>query len=208
MGTRLWQLGALAPLTEPLRTVALPFMEDLYTALQQHVQLAVLEGSEAVIVERLSTPSAVGLVSQVGGGLPLHCSAVSKVLLAHGDEARFDAVVERGLDRFTPHTITDSARLRGELADCRRTGTAIVRGGLSPGADSVATRIMDAEGRVVGALSVVVRSGSVSLTAAVPSVVTSGLGISRRLRWTPNVGVRDGNGGRSFNGDQGSARMR
>jgi DNA-binding IclR family transcriptional regulator len=199
VGTRLWQLGTLAPLTEPLRTVALPFMEDLYTALQQHVQLAVLEGSEAVIVERLSTPTAVGLVSQVGGGLPLHCSAVGKVLLAHGDGRLFDAVVERGLDRFTRRTVTDPIELRRELGDCRRTGTAIVRGELTTGADSVATRIMDAEGRVVAALSVVVRSGSVSLTAAVPSVVTSGLGISRRLGWTPDVGVRAELAAHSFN---------
>ncbi len=208
VGTRLWQLGTLAPLTEPLRTVALPFMEDLYTALQQHVQLAVLEGSEAVIVERMSRPDAVGLVSGVGGGLPLHCSAVGKVLLAHGDAGLFDAVVERGLDRFTPQTIIDPLHLRRELGDCRRTGTAIVREELTPGGDSVAARIMDAEGRVVAALSVVVRSGSVSLTAAVPSVVTSGLGISRRLGWNPDVGVRDGNNCRSFNGDRGSAHTR
>jgi DNA-binding IclR family transcriptional regulator len=208
VGTRLWQLGTLAPLTEPLRTVALPFMEDLYTALQQHVQLAVLEGHEGVIVERLSTPSAVGLTSGVGGGLPLHCTAVGKVLLAHGDAATFDAEVERGLERFTPQTVTDPAQLRRELADCRRTGTAIVRGELTPGADSVATRIMDGEGRVVAALSVVVRTGSVLLTAVTPSVVTSGLGISRRLGWTPNVGVRDGSGSRSFNGDRGSVATR
>jgi DNA-binding IclR family transcriptional regulator len=190
VGTRLWQLGTLAPLTEPLRTVAQPFMEDLYAALHQHVQLAVLEGHEAVVVERLSTPDAVGLVSQVGGGLPLHCSAVGKVLLAHGDAALFDALVARGLDRFTPRTVTDPVRLRRELGDCRRTGTAIVRGELTTGADSVATRIMDAEGWVVAALSVVVRTGSVSLTAAVPSVVTSGLGISRGLGWAPSVSIR------------------
>jgi DNA-binding IclR family transcriptional regulator len=208
VGTRLWQLGALAPLTEPLRAVALPFMEDLHTALQQHVQLAVLEGPEAVIVERLSTPDAVGLVSQVGGGLPLHCTAVGKVLLAHADGALFEALVERGLERFTPQTVTDPAQLRRELGDCRRTGTAIVREERTAGGESVATRIMDGEGRVVAALSVVVRSGSVSLTAAVPSVVASGLGISRRLGWTPNVGVRDGNSCRSFNGDRGSARTR
>ncbi len=208
VGTRLWQLGTLAPLTEPLRTVALPFMEDLYTALQQHVQLAVLEGREAVIVERMSRPDAVGLVSGVGGGLPLHCSAVGKVLLAHADGVLFDALVERGFDRFTPRTVIDPLQLRRELGDCRRTGTAIVREELTPGADSVATRIMDGEGRIVAALSVVVRSGSVSPTAAVPSVVTSGLGISRRLGWTPAVGVRDATTCRSFNGDLGSARTR
>jgi DNA-binding IclR family transcriptional regulator len=192
VGTRLWQLGTLAPLTEPLRTVALPFMEDLYTALQQHVQLAVLEEREAVVVERRSAPDAVGLLSQVGGGLPLHSSAVGKVLLAHGDAPLFDALVKRGLDRFTPHTITDPERLRRELGDCRRTGTAIVREELTPGADSVAARIMDAEGSVVAALSVVVRSGSVPLRAVIPPVVASGLGISRRLGWSPNSTVREG----------------
>ena len=97
-------------------------MEDLHAALHQHVQLAVLEGAEAVVVERLSTPSAVGLASGVGGGLPLHCSAVGKVLLAHADAGLFDALVERGLDRFTPQTVTDPAQLRRELGDCRRRG--------------------------------------------------------------------------------------
>lgn len=83
-----------------------------------------------------------------------------------------------------------------------------MRGELTPGADSVATRIMDADGRVVAALSVVVRSGSVSLIAAVPSVVTSGLGISRRLGCAPNVSVREGGGARSFNDDRGCTRRR
>jgi hypothetical protein len=67
---------------------------------------------------------------------------------------------------------------------------------------------MDAEGRVVAALSVVVRTGSLSLAAVTPSVVTSGLAISRRLGWTPRVGVRDGSGGRSFNGGWGSVPAR
>jgi DNA-binding IclR family transcriptional regulator len=190
VGTRLWQLGTLAPLAEPLRTVALPFMEDLFTALQQHVQLAVLEGREAVIVDRLSKPGAIGLVSQVGGRLPLHSSAVGKVLLAHSDSDLFDTLAASGLTRFTPHTVTDAARLRRELGDCRRTGIAIVREELTPRADSVATRIMDADGWVIAALSVVVRSSSVTLQTVTPSVVASGLGISRRLGWTPDAGVR------------------
>jgi DNA-binding IclR family transcriptional regulator len=191
IGTKLWQLGTLAPLTEPLRTVVLPFMEDLYTALNQHVQLAVLEGFEAVVVERLSRPGAVGLLSQVGGRLPLHSSGVGKVLLAHGGTELLDALVDRGLDRFTPSTITDPVRLRRELAECRRTGIAIVREETTPNADSVATRIIDAEGRVVAALSVVVRSGSVELRTVIPSVIASGLGISRRLGWNPRLGVRE-----------------
>jgi DNA-binding IclR family transcriptional regulator len=191
IGLRLWQLGTLAPMTESLRTTAQPFLEDLYTALRQHVQLAVLEGREAVIIERLSAPRAPGLVSQVGGRLPLHCSGVGKVLLAHAGAELVDAVLAAPR-RYTARTVVDPAALRAELAECRRTGTASVRGELTEGADSVATRIVDGDGTVVAALSVVVRSGSVRHRAALPTLIASGLGMSRVLGWRPGIRVREG----------------
>jgi DNA-binding IclR family transcriptional regulator len=191
VGLRLWELGTLAPRTESLRAVAQPYMGDLYAALRQHVQLAVLEGQDAMIIERLSAPGAVGLVSQVGGRLPLHCSGVGKVLLSHGGPELLDKVLSRRLRRYTPRTKLDPAELRREAAECRRTGTAVVRGELTGEADSIATRIVDAQGRVVAALSVVVRSGSVKEQAALPSVVTSGFAISRQLGWRPGLKIRD-----------------
>ena len=187
VGLRLWQLGTLAPMTEPLRMVAQPFMEDLYTALHQHVQLAVLDGTEAVIIERLSDPRAVGLASQVGGRLPLHCSGVGKVLLSFAGPDLIETVLTSPLRKYTEQTVVDPERLRKELAECRRTGSATVRGELTEGADSVAARIMNSEGRVVAALSVVVRSGSVWQHAALPTVVTSGFAISRTLGWQPRA---------------------
>ncbi|MEU0312892.1 IclR family transcriptional regulator [Nocardioides sp. NPDC006273] len=191
VGLRLWQLGTLSPLTESLRTMAQPFMEDLFTALDQHVQLAVLKGQEAVVLERLSAPRAVGLMSQVGGRLPLHCSAVGKVLLSHAGSDLIDEVISGELRRHTAKTVTDPRVLRQELAECRRTGYALVRGELTDGADSIATRVLDREGHVVAALSVVVRSGSVQPQTVLPSVITSGLGLSRTLGWRPGVRFRD-----------------
>lgn len=192
VGLRLWQLGTLAPLTESLRTMAQPFMEDLYSALNQHVQLAILEGTEAVILERLSAPHALGLVSQVGGRLPLHCSGVGKVLLSHSGPGLVDEILDGELLRYTPETETDPQALRRELAECRRAGSAMVRGELTRGADSIAARVMNSEGRVVAALSVVVKSGSVQPQMVLPSVITSGLGISRMLGWRPGIRVREG----------------
>ncbi|WP_197499648.1 IclR family transcriptional regulator [Mycobacterium sp. 1245852.3] len=191
IGVRLWQLGTLAPLTESLRTLAQPFMEDLYTALHQHVQLAVRDGEEAVVIERLSAPHAVGLASQVGGRIPLHCSGVGKVLLGHGGPYLIERVLSGPLRRYTPHTLTDPAKLREQLAACRRTGIATVYEELTNDADSVATRIIDSEGHVVAALSVVLKAGSVKHQAAVPSIVASGLGISRRLGWRPGIRLRE-----------------
>ncbi len=191
IGLRLWELGTLAPRTESLRTLAQPFMEDLYTAMRQHVQLAVLDGTDCVIIERLSAPSAPELVGRVGSRIPLHASAVGKVLLAHGGSALTEQVLGQKLRRYTARTPIDPMDLRRQLAGSRQSGTAIVRGELTLNADSVATRIVDGEGRVVAALSVVVRSGSVGLQSALAPVVASGLGVSRLLGWRSGVAVRD-----------------
>jgi DNA-binding IclR family transcriptional regulator len=177
IGLRLWELGTLNPRGLPLRVRAMPFMEDLHAATRQHVQLTILDGTEALVVERISTSRAVPLVSQVGGRLPLHAAAVGTVLLAHADEDLFAEVVRAGLTRFTPATITDPAALRQDLAECRRTGVAVVHEEMSTGAHSVATRITDPAGRVVAAVSVVAADPATHLL--VPTVVMAGLGISR-----------------------------
>lgn len=183
IGLRLWELGTLNPRGLPLRIHAMPVMKDLHAATRQHVQLAVLDGTDALVVERISTPHAVPVVSQVGGRLPLHASAVGKVLLAHADQDLFTEVVEHGLTRFTPQTITDPTALRATMAEYRRTGVAVVREEMSPGAYSVATRITDTRDHVVAALSVVGADPATHLL--VPAVVMAGLSISRGLTETP-----------------------
>jgi DNA-binding IclR family transcriptional regulator len=192
VGLRLWQLGTLAPRAESLRALARPFIDDLYTALRQHVQLAVLAEDHAVIIERVSAEHAVGLTSRVGGRLPLHCSGVGKVLLSHADSSLAERILTAKLSRYTAQTSVDPSSLRRELAACRRTGVALVREELTAGADSVATRIVDGEGRVIAAMSVVVRAGSVDLQGLIPTMVASGLGISRALGWQPGVAIRNG----------------
>jgi DNA-binding IclR family transcriptional regulator len=192
VGLRLWRLGTLSPMTESLRSTAQPFMEDLYAALHQHVQLAVLEESEALIIGRLSDRQALELTSQVGGRVPLHCSGVGKILLSHSEPELISRVLGGELRRFTPQTVTDPHALRRELAECRHTGSAVVRSELTQEANSVATRIMNSEGHVVAALSVVFKSGSVQPQSVLPSVISSGLGISRMLGWRPGIRGREG----------------
>jgi DNA-binding IclR family transcriptional regulator len=157
----------------------MPVMEDLHAATQQHVQLAVLDGTDALVVERISATGAVPVVSGVGGRLPLHASAAGQVLLAHAGAELFTEVVRDGLARFTPRTVTDATALRVALAECRRTGAAVVREEMSPDAYSVAAPVTDSKGRVVAALSVVGADARTHLL--VPAVVLAGRGISRGL---------------------------
>lgn len=156
-------------------------MEDLHAALQQHVQLAVLDGVEAVVVERMSASKALGLVSQVGGRLPLHSSGAGKVLLAHGGESLFQQAIAEGLKAYISATISDPEQLRSDLGEYRRTRFALVNQVTSPDQQSVATAVFDASGECVAALSVVVAAGTVNLNSVAPAVLTAGRGISRGL---------------------------
>ncbi|MCF3131527.1 helix-turn-helix domain-containing protein [Streptomyces olivochromogenes] len=82
IGLRLLELATLAPRGHGLRAAALPHLHDLCHATRQHVQLVVSEGSEAVLVERLSARDAKHIRYRVGGRLPLNATAPGLVLLA------------------------------------------------------------------------------------------------------------------------------
>ena len=124
IGLRLWEIGELARRGEQLRDVALPFMHDLYDATHENVHLAVLDGREALYIEKISGRRAAHVVTRRGGSLPLHATGVGKVLLAYAPEELVSKVLSNDLKRYTPHTIVAPGQLRRKLSQVRRTGLA------------------------------------------------------------------------------------
>jgi len=187
IGLRLWEVAALAPRGPGLREIALPFLEDLYEATHQHVQLAVLDGLDIVYVERISARGAVGVRSRVGGRWPAHTTGVGLVLLAHAPPPIQEDYLGTPLAGFTELTITDPAALRRVLAEVRRTGYAVSDRQVTMDAVSVAAPVRNVGGAVVAALSVVVGTDGPPPSALVPAVVTAARGISRSMFRYPEV---------------------
>ncbi|MGE3811810.1 MAG: IclR family transcriptional regulator [Candidatus Nanopelagicales bacterium] len=181
IGLRLWRVASLAPRGLGLREQALPFMEDLFVATGENVQLAVREGREAVFLERLAGRRSVKVLTRVGDRFALHATGVGLVLLAHAPAPLQDEVLASPLEAWTDWTITDPKALRRVLAEVRRTGRAISDRQVTPDAVSVAAPVRGPSRGVVAALSVVVRRGSVAPEALVPAVVAAAHGISRTL---------------------------
>ncbi|NJC86180.1 IclR family transcriptional regulator [Planosporangium mesophilum] len=182
VGLRLWEVAALAPRGLGLRELALPFLEDLYEATHENVQLAVLDGAEVVYVERISGRHAVGVLSRVGGRWPAHATGVGLVLLAHAPTEVQESFLTSPLAAFTRKTIVDPARLRRVLAEVRRTGVAVSDGQVTLDAVSVAAPVRGPAGQVVAALSIVVRAGTIEPPTLVPAVLTAARGISRAIK--------------------------
>jgi DNA-binding IclR family transcriptional regulator len=179
VGVALWEIASLAPRSLGLRAAALPFMEDLYEVTHQHVLLAVRDGGEAILVERISGHGAVEILYRVGGRVPLTKTGVGLVLLAHAEPD----VQQRALSEAAG-TAAGQAALRRTLAGVRRDGMAIFRSGDPWQVVSVAAPVRDADGTVAAALSIVIPDGQANPRHLVTAVRAAARGISRR----PTVG--------------------
>ncbi|QEO13886.1 IclR family transcriptional regulator [Agromyces intestinalis] len=181
LGLRLLEFAALAPRGHGLRAIALPYMEDLHRATRQHVQLAVREDDEAVIVERLSAPGAAKVLYHVGGRVPLHATGLGNILLAHTKPGFQEAYLRRPLRLDPEDTLMDPVELRDRLALIRRTGVATMTRLLPEPAASVAAPILDGDRKVVAALSVVGTDGSLDVRMLEPAVMAIAASISREV---------------------------
>ncbi|MDI6101655.1 IclR family transcriptional regulator [Actinoplanes sp. NEAU-A12] len=192
IGLRLWEVGSLAPRGLGLREAALPFLEDLYEATHQNIQLAVLDGNEVVYVERIPGRDSVSVLTRVGGRWPAHATGVGLALLAHASRDDQERYLAGPLARFTPRTITEPARLRRELAEVRRLGYAVSNGQVTLDALSVAAPVRGPDGEVVAAISIVTRAGAGPPSALAPAVCTASRGLSRALRGSSGAAVAGG----------------
>ena len=181
LGMRLWELGVQAPSARNLRTVALPYLEDLYESTHEHVHLAILDGRDALYIEKLSGHDAVNVISRVGGRLPLHSTGVGLVLLAHASTEVIGDYLGQALQRFLPNTVTNPDELRRRLADIRAKGVAYMSEEMTPGSSSIAAPVRDRSGQVVAAVSVVTRTRADSRATADQAVRVAAIGISRAL---------------------------
>ncbi|GAA2011535.1 helix-turn-helix domain-containing protein [Catenulispora yoronensis] len=192
VGVRLWEIASLAPRGQGLRAVAMPYMEDLSLVTKQHVLLAVRDGDEALIVERLSSRGASPVLYRVGGRAPLHSTGVGRILLAFGS---FDFQQDY-LDkewRLTPESLpVSNPDLRRALAEVRRVGYAQVARSQPVPVVSVAAPIWDGDNALAGALSIVFPTPGTDPLALIPAVRAAARAISRELGSTKAPGPGSG----------------
>lgn len=156
LGLKLVGLSRKALDNLSLREEARPLLRALMRRTGLTVHMGVLEGSEAVIVEKVEAPGPVKLATWVGRRLDAHCTGVGKALIAHLPEDELNALVRtRGLTRHNARTIVSAARLRRELKKIREQGYAHDDEEDELGLRCVGAPVLDSSGRAVAAISVV-----------------------------------------------------
>ena len=155
LGWRLFELSQTLLDTTGFRIQARKVMEDLVETWGETVHLAVLDGVQAVYVEKQQPTPAVRIrITRAGARLPAHCSGVGKVLLAHSEWEYVAAQLEDlGMPAQTPNTITTLDALDDELEQVRERGYAYDHEEILIGLCCVAAPVHGPEGSVVAAVS-------------------------------------------------------
>jgi DNA-binding IclR family transcriptional regulator len=182
---RLFELGSLVLQRMDLWDEALPFLENLVRDSGETGHLAVLDGGEAIYIERVEARRALRVPSAVGRGYPAHATNLGKVLLAYTDPAQLEEwIAERGLVGFTANTITDAAQLRAELTAIRERGYAVDNEEYDEGLRCIGAPVWDHNGRVVAAVGIggpVTRITPARIEELAELVMAAARGLSRRL---------------------------
>ena len=85
--------------------------------------LGVLAGGDVVYIDRVESQWPLGLRFETGSRVPLHCTAIGKLLLSELGESALDAhLAAAPLTRYTATTLTEPSRLKAELGRVRRQG--------------------------------------------------------------------------------------
>ena len=185
LGLHVFELGALVMQQMNLWDEALPFLEGLVHDTGETGHLAVLDGGEAIYIERVEARRALRVPSAIGRGYPAHATNLGKVLLADLSRERVEAIIaERGLAAYTPQTITDPAELEADLELIRRRGYAVDNEEYDEGLRCIGAPVRDHSGHVVAALGIggpVTRITPERVEELGGLVMTAARGLSRRL---------------------------
>ncbi|MDQ0848462.1 DNA-binding IclR family transcriptional regulator [Arthrobacter sp. B3I9] len=187
-GLRLWELVNRNSPTLALREAAVPFMEDINQVLNQNVNLAVLDGWDALFVERLSRRGSAVNRAQIAGRMPVHVSSAGIALMA-GQPPEVQAEYLRQF--HDPALKLAPEELRTLLRESAGNGFAQLAGVVDPDTWGIAVPVRDPRNRTVAALGVVVPLMDVRLQALVPALQTAARGIGRQLNTgrEPNAGT-------------------
>src|SRR5580658_10935145 len=102
-------------------------LEELARATSDSAALCVLDGLEIVYVARASVRTLIRLEAHIGSHFPAHATSTGRVLLAGLGTDRLERYFRSAkLEALTEKTVTDPAKLRRLIEECRRAGFAAV----------------------------------------------------------------------------------
>ena len=153
--------------------------------LNETMQLGVLTGTDVTFLACIQSTQPVRLVATPGRQLPAHATATGKAILAFSSEEKVNHLIECGLARITPQTISEATLFRSELARIRDRGYALESEESTSNLSCIAAPILGSNGDVFGAVTVCLPRATIPtdrLDELVEAVLQSSNRLSSRVQ--------------------------
>lgn len=190
------RLGYAYLSSNALAVAAQPMLEAAAARIGESCSLGARDGDELCYVARAEASRILSIALGIGTRLPLYCTSMGRVLLAHSPREEQRAYLDRiALVRRTADTLTDKGRLLEEFETIRRQGFALVDQELEVGLRSVAVPVIGRNGNVIAAVNVGTSSLRVSsetlLGEHMPLLKEIAAELGRlALRYSGSIGLR------------------
>ena len=190
LGIACFSIGQAAAGQLDIRRLSLPYLRELNQQTRETGHLTVRHGLSAVYVEKLDSPEPLRIYSRIGASVPLHCTAVGKVLLAYLPPDEQQRVLPQlELNRLTANSVGNMQELKTELFRVRKNGYASDLEEHELHIRCVAAPIWDHTGSVQSSLSITApafRMPVSRLRQLAPQIQAAGLKISAELGYRAN----------------------
>lgn len=138
----------------PLPRILQPFLQQITGSTGEAVYASVLDGWDLVFIARNGAARVMTTGFVLGARVPAQLASPGIVMLGSLPEDQVRAwLATCPMTPFTPHTITDPARLYEEIDRARQQGYAIVEQQLQTGVRGIAVPLKNRHAKVIGALS-------------------------------------------------------
>src|SRR5438309_3233240 len=155
LGIACFSIGQAAVGQLDIRRLSLPYLRELNQSTRETIHLTVRHGLSAVYVEKLDSPEPLRIHSRIGAAVPLHCTAVGKVMLAYmSPEEQKKILPQLEFRRLTANSIGSLQELQTHLQKVRKNGYACDLEEYEPHIRCIAAPIWDHSGAVNASVSI------------------------------------------------------
>lgn len=155
LGPSIWRLSRQYDWSSMLITISHDYLKKLAATTNETAHLAVREGKQALFIDHATVNHMIVVAGQTGESVPLYCTAHGKALLADCRPSDMKTIFgSRGLQSYTPHTITSIDELAKNCLEIKRLGYATDEAEYQEGMRCVAAPIRDKDGAVVASIGI------------------------------------------------------
>jgi len=157
LGRTLFELGMAYHNSVDLLRDGRGIAEELRNETGETVQLSVLENDLMVVLLKEEGIHSLRIISNVGSRVPVNWAAAGRLLVSDLDDAALEELLKKTVRQSpTGKAITDVRKLAAQIRRFRKQGYATELNEANEHAGCIAAPIIDASGRCIAALSVVV----------------------------------------------------